>query len=417
MKIAAIIAEYNPFHNGHYYLAEQVKKETGADYLIAVMSGDFTERGLPAFCDKYARAKMALLGGIDAVFELPALYATSSAERFARGSISLLNSLSCVNLLAFGSECGDISSLNAAADFLGSEPAEYNKRVRLYQKLGYSYPHAIGKAAAFYAQEHGFPSDLLTTPNNMLAIEYLKSLKALHSAIQPHTIRRIGSGYHDTASVFDDRTGRSYAGAGAIRELLSTQTGSISSVAALLPQNIYREISEHYGITCPVTLDDFSLLLSYRLSLETSDSLSAYLDVSRDLANRIKAADSNYTTFTGLIQKLKHRQMTFARINRALTHILLNISTELSHSVGPDASYARLLAMKKSSSGLLRNLQRNSTIPIITKPADAKKTLSLNAFRSFALDLACADLYQKVVSDKFHSEYSEDVKRSVILLS
>ena len=118
MKIAAIIAEYNPFHNGHLYLAEQVKRETGADYLIAVMSGDFTERGLPAFCDKFRRAKMAVLGGVDAVFELPVLYAASSAERFAYGSVSLLHGLSSVDFLAFGSECGNIKALKAAATFL-----------------------------------------------------------------------------------------------------------------------------------------------------------------------------------------------------------------------------------------------------------------------------------------------------------
>ncbi|MGN0506719.1 MAG: nucleotidyltransferase family protein [Lachnospiraceae bacterium] len=415
MKIAAIIAEYNPFHNGHLYLAEQVKKETGADYLIAVMSGDFTERGLPAFCDKFARAKMALLGGVDAVFELPVLYATSSAERFARGSVSLLTALSCVDVLAFGSECGNIESLDAAASFLRSEPESYKKKLLQYQKLGYSYPHALGKAASAHAAENGFSTELLKTPNNLLAVEYLKALKHFNSSITPYTTARIGTGYHDTKPVSDSATKRTYAGAGAIRELLSTETGSIASVAPLLPPEIYREIASCYGISCPIALDDFSLLLSYRLSLETAESLTAYLDVSKELANRIKSVGTDFLSFTGLIQEIKHKQLTFARINRALTHVLLNIPEELLHTVGTKTPYARLLAMKRSASPLLREIKRQSDIPVITKAADAGKVLSPEALRLFTLDLSSADLYSKVTVSKYRSAYVEDIRRSVVL--
>lgn len=414
MNIAAIIAEYNPFHNGHLYLTEQVKKETGADYLIAVMSGNFTERGVPAFCDKFLRAKMAVLGGVDAVFELPALYATSSAERFARGGVSLLQGLSCVDTLAFGSECGDIKALEAAASFLLSEPESYKKRLLRYQKHGASYPLAISMAAAADAKKHGFPPDLLRTPNNLLGIEYTKALKRLSAPIAPYTTARIGAGYHDITSITDAVTRRTYGSAKAIREILSDETGSIASAAPLLPPAIYREIASSYGVLCPVTADDFSLLLSYRLSLENAASLSSYLDVSEELANRIAAFSSEFLPFTEFAHKIKHRQITFARVCRALTHILLAVPKELS-SV-KTAPYARLLAMNRAASPLLRELKKRTELPIITKAADAKQMLSKEALRLFLLDVSSADLYSKVAATKYRSRYAEDMCRQTELI-
>lgn len=414
MKIAAIIAEYNPFHNGHLYLTEQVKKETGADYLIAVMSGDFTERGVPAFCDKFLRAKMAVLGGVDAVFELPALYATSSAERFARGGVSLLQGLSCIDTIAFGSECGDIKTLEAAASFLLSEPESYKKRLLRYQKHGASYPLALSMATAAEAKEHGFPPDLLRTPNNLLGIEYIKALKRLSSPISPYTTARIGAGYHDTTSITDSATKRTYGSAGAIRNILSDETGSIASAAPLLPPAIYREIASSYGVSCPVAADDFSLLLSYRLSLEHAASLASYLDVSEELANRIAACSCEFLPFTEFAHKIKHRQITFARVCRALTHILLAIPKELSAIKA--APYARLLAMNRTASPLLRELKKRTELPIITKAADARQILSKEALRLFLLDSSCADLYSKVAATKYRSRYTEDIRRQTELI-
>lgn len=414
MKIAAIIAEYNPFHNGHLYLAEQVKKETGADYLIAVMSGDFTERGIPAFCDKFLRAKMAVLGGVDAVFELPVLYAVSSAERFARGGVSLLHGLSCIDLLAFGSECGDITALKAAASFLLSEPEDYKKRLSAYQKRGASYPLALGMAAAAGAKEHGFSPDLLKTPNNLLGVEYIKAIQRLAAPIAPYTTTRIGTGYHDIALVADSHTKKTYGSAGAIRELLSTETGSIILAAPLLPPAVYREIASCYGVLCPITADDFSLLLSYRLSLETAASLTSYLDVSKELANRIAVFSSDFLPFTELAHSIKHRQITFARVCRALMHILLAIPKELAAINA--APYARLLAMNKAASPLLREIKKRTEIPIITKAADAKRMLSAEAMRLFTLDISAADLYSKAASAKYRSRYIEDMRRQTELL-
>lgn len=416
MKIAAVIAEYNPFHNGHLYLTEQIKKETGADYVIAVMSGNFMERGFPAFTNKFDRAKMAVLGGVDAVFELPVLYAASSAERFARGSVSLLDSLGCIDILGFGSECGEIAELENAAEFLLSESDDYKKKLKQFQKLGFSYPHALGKAAATSAKEHGFSPDLLKTPNNLLAVEYIKALKRLDSSITPYTVSRIGTGYHDTKTVTDAATKRSYASASALRKLLSSETGSIADAATLVPPAVYKEIAAGYGKTLPVTLDDFSLLLSYRLSMENKESLAGYLDVSDELANRICGFQSEFHTFTELIEAIKHKQMTFARINRALTHVLLGISDDLLRTCGTKTPYARLLAMRKTSSPLLREIKAHSEIPVITKPADAKQVLDKNAMRLFTLDNETADLYSKVVSAKYHSAYKNDIRHSVELI-
>lgn len=416
MKIAAIIAEYNPFHNGHLYLAEQVKKETGADYLVAIMSGNFTQRGLPAMADKFTRAKTAIACGIDVVFELPIFYATASAERFASGAVSLVNSLGCIDFLAFGSESGNLSELTELSSFLLDEPKDLQGQIQKHLKLGLSYPNAIvGALQNFTGKVPDASPELLDTPNNMLAIEYLKALQRSSSSVVPYTTTRIGTDYHDDTRAFTDKkTKRTYASASAIRTIFGTKTGSIAYAAPMLPTSVYRQLSSGYGKTLPVELDDFSLLLSYRLSLETAETLCKYLDMSPELANRIIKERTDYCSFMDFIQKLKHKQYTFARINRALLHVLLGITDDyLAYGLLP-APYARLLAMRKSSSELMKTMKEHSQIPLITKAAD--RSLAPEAERLFALDVFAANLYSKTVAQKYRSVYVNDIRHTMELL-
>jgi len=414
MKIAAIIAEYNPFHNGHNYMIEKIRKETDADYMIAVMSGDFTQRGVPAITDKFSRAKMAVSCGVDAVFELPVLYAVSSAEGFAYGAVSLLHSLGCIDYLVFGSECGDIRSFTEVSEFLQKEPEHFKKSLLKYQKLGFSYPKAFSLAVQEAELEADDSLDLLSSPNNLLGLEYMKALKQLSSSIEPVTICRIGTGYHDTHTEFCAESGTNIASASAIRAKLETTTGTIASAMPLMPESAYKIFTENYGTAAPVVLDDFSLLLSYRLSLETRESLTTYLDVSSDLADRIIKYREEFCSFADFIAKLKHKQYTHTRITRALLHVLLGITKELASIT--DAPYARLLAMKKSASPLMKEMKVKAQIPVITKAADAKKVLSENALLLFNLDTASANLYAKVTANKFHSEFMQDIKHSAEII-
>ncbi len=418
MTIAAIIAEYNPFHNGHEYMIKKVKEETGADYVIAVMSGDFTQRGFPGVTDKHTRAKMAVSCGADAVFELPVRFATASAELFATGAVSFFSALSCVDYLAFGSECGNLNDFSQASELLLQEPEEFKDSIQKNLRLGLSYPKAFALAVKESNKELSESTKLLEQPNNLLALEYMKALKKLASSIKPHTIPRTGTGYHDAHTSFSKDSGTLIASASAIRSALTSQTGTIALAQPLLPADAYRIFAESYGITAPVTLDDFSLLLSARIAAETKESLASFYDVPKELADRIYSFRDEFMPFTDLISAIKHKQFTYARINRALLHILLGIKE---NEASPDASnplvpYARLLAMKKSASPLMKKIKEHSEIPIITKPADARKMLAADALALFLEDVAAADLYNRIVTSKFSTPFVTDMRRSIELV-
>ena len=418
MTIAAIIAEYNPFHNGHDYMIKKLKEETGADYVIAVMSGDFTQRGIPGIADKHTRAKMAVSCGVDAVFELPVRFATASAELFATGSVALLNALSCIDYLAFGSECGNLSDFAKASELLSDEPEEFKEHIQKNLRNGLSYPKAFAQALKDSGKTSSVSADLLEHPNNLLGVEYMKALKKLASVIKPHTITRTGTGYHDAHTSFSKDSGTLIASASAIRSALTSKTGTIALAQPLLPTDAYRVFAESYGVTAPVTLDDFSLLLSTRIAAETKESLADFFDIPKELADRIYSFRDEFMTFTDLISAIKHKQFTYARINRALLHILLGLKE---NAASPDTAallvpYARLLAMKKSASPLMKEMKEHSQIPVITKPADARKVLTENALAMFLEDVAAADLYNRIVTYKFGTPFVTDIRRSIELV-
>jgi len=421
MTIAAIIAEYNPFHNGHDYMIQKIKEDTGADSVIAVMSGDFTQRGIPGITDKHTRAKMAVSCGVDAVFELPVRFATAGAENFATGAVALFRALSCVDYLCFGSECGNLSDFSNAADFLLQEPEEFKNAIQKKLREGLSYPKAFATAIKESCADSSVPDNLLEHPNNLLGLEYMKALKKLAASIKPHTITRTGTGYHDAHTTFSKESGTLIASASAIRSALTKDTGTIALAQPLLPADAYRIFAESYGISAPVTLDDFSLLLSTRIAAETKESLATFLDVPKELADRIYSFRDDFMTVTKLIEALKHKQFTYARINRALLHILLGLKeTPTGIITGANTTslipYARLLAMKKSASPLIKELKKHSEIPIITKPAEARKALSKNALTIFLEDIAAADLYNRIVSSKFGTPFVTDMRHSIELV-
>mgnify|MGYP000274818077 FL=1 len=283
MKIVGIIAEYNPFHNGHQYHIDQALQKTGADAAIVLMSGDFVQRGAPAIAPKHLRAKAALLGGASLILELPVLFSCGSAELFARGAVSIFNSLGCISYLCFGSECGDIKKLNRLARILSEEPEVYRQLLQDELRKGRPFPQARQTALSVYTKDPSL-AEILSSPNNTLGIEYLKALRYFKSPIQPFAIPREGSGYHDTDLC------ETFSSATAIRNRIlnpSLPEGAFSSVAGQLPPASSDLLRKNYQSSLPVTQDDFSLLLKYRLLCESASSLTDYLDVSKDLANRI----------------------------------------------------------------------------------------------------------------------------------
>ena len=354
MKIVGLIAEYNPFHNGHQYHIEKAKEITGADAVIVVMSGNFVQRGAPAIMPKHLRAEMALKAGASLVLELPVCYATGTAEQFAYGAVSILNSLGCVDAICFGSECGDINVLSELAEVLCNEPVEYKESLQKHLRNGLSFPLARQKAIEEVYPSQDF-SDILGQPNNILGIEYLKALYRLDSKMKPYTIQRVSSQYHDV------ELQEQFSSATALRQVIEQH--SPHDLVGQIPNENISLFQENYQKRYPIYTNDFSLLLKYRLLNETKSSLTQYADVSEELANRIYNQLNNFVSFEQFCELLKTKEMTYSRISRALLHILLGIKK----TNYTDIQYARVLGFRKDDSNVLTVIKNASAIPLLTK--------------------------------------------------
>lgn len=424
MKIVGIIAEYNPFHTGHEFHIERAKKITGADAAIVIMSGDYVQRGMPAIMPKHLRAQMALSCGADVVFELLVCYATGSAEYFATGAVSLLEMLGCVDYLCFGSECGDLELLQEIADVLCKEPAHYKVLLQKHFKNGNTFPAARKLAFTEYLSQNqslscisGRIGEILDSPNNILGIEYLKALSCLNSSIEPVTITREGAGYHDQT------LGGLFSSASAIRQGLqdyelaknADQNPAVEHILRELPQSCHKIFKENYHKCFPVFADDFSLLLKAKLLTETKDTLTRYLDITPDIANRIITFRNDFLTFSQFCDLIKTKNVTYSRISRCLIHILLGICKCDVPDQAADSrcGYARLLGFRQESSWVLTSIKKNTGIPVISKLSQSAgidiHMLEQNIFAS--------DLYESVVTDKYHTPYKNEYQKQIIRLS
>ena len=514
MKVTAIIAEYNPLHQGHAYQLREVRRRSGCDFLIVVMSGDYVQRGVPAILDKFTRAEMAVRCGADLVLQLPLAASCGSAERFAEGAVCLLNALDVVDELWFGSECGRIEPFLSCAELLAEEPPMFSTALQTNLKKGLSFPAA--REAALGEMLSGWntkdllkedPADsacatpamdgtlsdlhaLLSLPNNVLGLSYCIQLIKTGSRIRPRTLQRLGADYHDL------NTQAVYPSASAIRSLLMKQytedfsdltdhtalaqknvTNSSdmlchtamtkrntegfsdhvhSAFTAIQKQKASAECTETYKVTAtssanssgydtgsvspgiadlpvhkivlktclaglipdhllplyekalpaggPVTMDDFSDMLRYQLLQETADSLTNYLDVSRDLANRILHHVHDWTTITELTQLLKTRDRTYTAVSRALLHILLRVRKDALSTLRRP-SYARILAFRPCGP-LLKAIKERSTLPLVTNP-----TVLGDAYGS---ELFASSLYEHVLSQKSGAPFRHEYRRKIV---
>lgn len=402
MKINAVIAEYNPFHNGHRYLLENAGRLIGADYTIAVVSGNFVQRGAPALLDKHARAEMALQNGVDLVLELPAVYATASAEYFAAGAVALLERLGVVTHLSFGSECGDLDSLRRVALLLAEEPEAFFERLQALLRQGLSYPTARSEVLMEYLPEPAAHRELLSSPNNILGIEYIKALLRQGSDIEPVTVRRIGAGYHDVDVVCcGSGAEAAFCSAHALR-LAILDGKPVSGLARCLPESVTALLSSRQSDNALLSENDLSDILYYKLLRERESGYEQYLDVSRELSDRIRKRLQEYEGFHAFCDLLKTKEMTHTRISRSLLHILLDITKEdadLWRSQGL-IPYARVLGFRRDAAELLSAIKEKSDIPLITKLADAEKILPEETFRLFQKELRISQLYLGLAAGK-----------------
>lgn len=420
MKVAGIIAEYNPFHHGHAYHLQKTRELTGADYIIAVMSGDYVQRGMPALLDKHLRCEMALSQGADLVLELPTVYATASAEFFAMGAVSLLDKLGVVDSICFGSECGDLQKLSYLAGHLKEESPIFSEAIQKELKAGNPYPLARQRAIEACKKIPGALSSLeemtcddmqtlLREPNNILALEYLKSLLRRNSVMTPVTIQRKSAGYHDTSLSAD------FVSATAIRALY--QNHDLSPLDSTVPDSVLTILKQEYLRRFPVFSNDFSMCLYYRLLLEKDRNLPLcqYQDVANEMGIRIYKELAGFRDYESFAAHIKTRQYTQTRINRSLLHILLNIRVKdyQLYSMHDFILYARILGFKKSSLELLSAIKKNTEIPLITKMANAEKQLTDCGKKMLSQDVFAADLYRKIQEHKFcitlPNEYTEQI--------
>lgn len=396
MKTVGIIAEYNPFHNGHAYQIKRAKELTHADYCVVVMSGDFVQRGAPALMDKYLRTECALKNGADLVLELPVCYALSSAETFAKGAVSLLDKLGVVDALCFGSEYGDIHLLMDFAKELLHETPVFKKTLDRELRIGHTYPQARNtalEASAPYLTAH---TDVLTSPNNILGIEYCKALLSCGSNIQPYTIKRIGASYHD------ESLENTFCSAVAIRESLR-QAGASDGLAKQIPAASLKLMEDAYLKSYPVFPDDLSLLLHYSLLSGAASGFTGYPDIDKELSDRILKLLPHYRNFRSFCEQLKSKNRTYTRISRSLLHILLNIRQEDLTRWGEEGYifYARMLGFRESASALLSDIKKNSQIPLLSKLADAEKQLAPTGLLMLKKDIYASHIYQGIVRYKF----------------
>lgn len=414
MQVNGIIAEYNPFHNGHLYQLNSSKEQTNADYTVVVMSGNFMQRGTPAILDKFLRAKMALLCGADLVLELPAYYAVSSAEYFAMGGVALLDKLGVVDTLCFGSECGDLSVLNRIAKPLAAEPKKYTELLHRHLKEGLSFPLARTNALLEYDNSLSEYKKVFTSPNNILGIEYCKALLRRGSSITPATIQRIGAGYHDEFLVSADTPTSS---ATAIR-LAIGEGADLSCLQNHMPEAAFRIMENILDTSKPLFADDFSLPLHYKLLQEQAHGYERFLDVTTELSDRIRNNLYDFKNFDDFCDLLKRKDMTHTRISRCLMHILLDMETEtMEHYRNMDyIPYARVLGFRKDSTPLLSEIKANASIPLITKLADAKDILDANAYGMLQEDIRINQIYASVLAQKNRTTMTNEFRTPIVII-
>ena len=364
-----LIVEFNPFHNGHMAHLNISREITGRKRVIAVMSGNFVQRGEPAICDKWRRVKMALLVGVDIIIELPLPYVIGGADYFARGSVGLLAATGVVDAISFGSECGDIAAIMAAGKVLAAEEPIYKEALRLGLAKGMSFAAARGAALekCLAGTFEGLPEGLLTKPNNGLAMEYCKAVHLLGNKMEIFTTHRFSGGPSATK----------------IRKAF--REGEL--VNELLPDSAYEILKD----APTATLDDFSVLFKYKI-------YSAECNLAEGLENRFRRLCGEHVSIASLLESVKTKRYTYTRLQRTVLNVILGINQAdmdfYENHGGPQ--YIRVLGFRKESAGLLSEMTKKAALPVITSGAAMDKILQQNtaAGKMLAKELEAGDIYR-----------------------
>ncbi|BDR66872.1 UPF0348 protein [Clostridium tetani] len=385
MNITGVIVEYNPFHNGHLYHLNKTKEITDCDGIIAVMSGHFVQRGSPALLDKWTRAKLALLNGVDLVLELPTIYSTSSAEFFAYGATSLLDGINIVNNLCFGSELGNIDIILKTSKILQEEPLSFKEDLKNFIDKGISFPNAREKALINFMRKEKNSFDfnnVLCLSNNILALEYCKNLFKINSNIKPFTVKRQGSHYN-CLHLRDN-----LSSATAIREYIGNNE-NLDNLVKSVPETVLNMLKNFQNEQCKFPFEEDMFTYIKHKYFSNTGSIENLPDVSEGIHNRIYRALDTCNTLKEAMDIIKTKRYTYTRIKRILCHYFIGMdminSDELRRKPCP---YVRILGFNRKGQDILKLIKKSSNIPIINKiPKTINNTLKLdiNATKCYSL--------------------------------
>ena len=407
MKTLGIVTEYNPFHKGHAYMIEEAKKKAGADRVVVVMSGSFVQRGEPAIFDKWTRTEAALMNGVDMVLELPVLFAAANAETFARAAVRILEETGIVDVLCFGSESGDLHSMQEAARLMENETEEFQHILKEHLDEGLSYPAARAKALEIVSQ---ISSDILSRPNHILGLEYLKALDRYNCSMEPMTIKREGD--YNSPSLTEG-----FASAAAIRKALAEDRST--EALPQLPENVHDVYNKALSLgTAPCFWDELTPALHYKLRMSTTEEIHEIAEVVEGLENRILHSIDSCYDIKDVIDFIKTKRYTRTKIQRILLHILLDIKEkEVAYFMNlPKMPYIRVLGFKKETSGILADLTDNAKVPVLTNLKKAPEVLNEDGLALLALEKTATDLHALTYPNQIYRAPNQDFTKPLVIL-
>lgn len=380
MKTAGIIAEYNPFHNGHKYLVDKVR-ENGATHIAAIMGGNFLQRGNCAVVGKFHRAEAAVQCGVDLVIELPQIYALANAERFAFGAVDILDKCGCVEELAFGAECDDVSLLKQTAQII-SGSGEVENLCRNFMRQGYSHPRAMQAAVEVLKDNCSGAADVLKSPNNTLAVEYINNLSLIGSKIEPYVVKRAGV-MHDSDAVAGD-----FASASAVRKMIIKEDSSFTRFVPQAVSEIIKKCAEKGE--CPAVFSNNERGIMGVLRSMTAGDIAKLPDVSGGLENRIAKAVKENNSVENIISAVKCKRYTYARLCRIIACAYLGINKEI---VCSSPKYIRVLVFNERGTEILKVMKKTSKLPVIMSPAKDLGKLDEIGKEMLLTDIRASDLH------------------------
>ncbi len=407
MKTLGIVTEYNPFHKGHAYMIEEAKKKASADRVVVVMSGSFVQRGEPAIFDKWTRTEAALMNGVDMVLELPVLFAAANAETFARAAVRILEETGIVDVLCFGSESGDLHSMQEAARLMENETEEFQHILKEHLDEGLSYPAARAKALEIVSQ---ISSEILSRPNHILGLEYLKALERYNCTMEPMTIKREGD--YNSPSLTEG-----FASAAAIRKALAEDRST--EALPQLPENVHDVYNKALSLgTAPCFWNELTPALHYKLRMSSTEEIHEIAEVVEGLENRILHSIDSCYDMKDIIDFIKTKRYTRTKIQRILLHILLDIKEkEVSYFMNlPKMPYIRVLGFKKESSDILADLTENAKIPVLTNLKKAPEVLNEDGLALLALEKTATDLHALTYPNQIYRATNQDFTKPLVIL-